>query len=75
MEMRRREIPRFHEIIEDVETLSPEDQESLIEIVHRRLIQQKRADLAADIAEARQDYKEGRVRRGTVDDLMKELAG
>jgi hypothetical protein len=65
---------RFQEVIETVEALPPDDQELLIEIIRQRLIQQRRAELAADIAEARNAYQRGEVRRGTAADLMKELA-
>jgi len=64
---------RFQEAIETVEALPPDDQTLLIEIIRRRLIQQRRAELAADIAGARAAYQRGEVRRGTVADLMKEL--
>ena len=65
---------RFQEVIETVEALPLGDQASLIEIIHQRLIQQRRTELAADIAEARDAYQRGEVRRGTVADLMEELA-
>jgi len=65
---------RFQEAIETVEALPPGDQELLVEIIRRRLIQQRRAELVADIAEARNAYQRGEVRRGTVADLMEELA-
>jgi len=65
---------RFQEVIETVEALPPDEQELLVEIIRRRLIQQRRAELAADIAEARNAYQRGEVRRGTVADLMEELA-
>jgi hypothetical protein len=44
------------------------------QVIEQRLIQHRRAELAADSAEARQAYQEGEVRRGTVADLMEELA-
>ena len=66
--------PRFQEVIETVESLPFGDQALLIEIVRQRLIQQRHAELAADIAEARNAYQRGEVRRGTVADLMEELA-
>lgn len=67
--------PRFQDVIETVEALPPEDQTLLIEIIRQRLIQQRRAELAEEITEARQAYQHGQVRRGTVSDLMEELAG
>ena len=64
----------FQEVIESVEALPPEDQILLTEIVWQRLIQHRRAELAREIAEARNAYRRGDVHRGTVMDLMKELA-
>jgi hypothetical protein len=64
----------FQVALETVEELTPEDQEMLVEIVRRRLIEQRRTELAQDIAAAREAYRRGDVRRGTVDDLMAELA-
>ena len=65
---------RFQEVIESVEALPPEDQALLIEIIRQRLVQHRRSELAAEIAEARNAYQRGDVHRGTVADLMKELA-
>ena len=64
---------RFQQVIETVEALPPDDQLLLIEIIRQRLIQYRRAELAAEVAEAREAYHQGQVRRGTVADLMKEL--
>jgi len=71
---KKRVVPRFQEVIETVEALSPDDQVLLIEIIRQRLIQYRRAELAAEIAEARNAYQRGDVRRGTVADLMAEIA-
>jgi hypothetical protein len=64
---------RFQELIETIEALPLDDQELLIEIIHKRLIQQRRAKLAAEVAEAREAYQKGEVRRGTVAELMEDL--
>ncbi|WP_369424617.1 hypothetical protein [Methanothrix sp.] len=71
--MTGREAYRFDEVIEAVESLPPDDQEALIGIIRMRLIQRRRAELASEIAEAREDYRQGRVRRGTVSELMEDL--
>ena len=62
-------VPRFQQVIETVETLPPDDQLLLIGIIQQRLIQHRRAELAAEVAEGHETYH-----RGTVDDLMKDLA-
>jgi len=69
----KRVSSRFQEVIETVEALPPDDQQLLIEIIRQRLIQHRRANLAEEIAEARRAYREGKVRRGTVTELMEEL--
>lgn len=64
---------RFQELIEAIEALPLDDQSLLIEIVRQHLIQRRRAELAAEIAEARDAYQRGEVRRGTIADLMEDL--
>ena len=64
---------RFQEVIESVEGLEPDDQAMLIEIIRQRLIQHRRTELAAQVAEARAAYQRGEVRRGTAVDLIDEL--
>ena len=61
-------------MIETIEALPIDDQESLIGIIRQRLIQRRRAELVAEVVEARNDYQRGEVRRGTVADLMEDLA-
>lgn len=53
-----------------MEALPPDDQWLLIDIIQQRLIQHRRGVLAEEIAEAREAYRHGYVRRGTVADLM-----
>lgn len=72
--MSTRGTSTFQMALETVEELTPGDQEMLVEIVRRRLIERRRAELAEDIIAAREAYRRGDVRRGTVDDLMAELA-
>ena len=67
-------VPRFQQVIETVETLPPDDQLLLIGIIQQHLIQHRRAELAAEVAERHEAYHRGTVHRGTVDDLMKDLA-
>ena len=72
--MSMRTTSTFQVALEAVEKLAPRDQEMLVEIMRHRLTEQRRADLAEDIAAAREAYQRGDVRRGTVDELMAELA-
>lgn len=63
----------FQKALETVEALPLEAQAILIDIIEKRLSQQRRANLVQEVQEAEQDYAMGRVRRGSVADLMAEL--
>jgi len=63
----------FDEALEIIESFPEEQKESIIEIVKRRLSEERRERLAQTVKEAREEYARGEVRRGTVDDLMLEI--
>ena len=63
----------FQKAIETVEELDPEAQAILVDIIQKRLKQQRRDELLKAVAEAERDYTQGNVRRGSVADLMAEL--
>ncbi len=65
--------PSFQELIESVEALPIEDREMLVEIINKRIIEQRREELLADMEESLEACRRGEVRTGTVDDLMKDL--
>ncbi len=64
----------FQDVLDMIESLPKEQQENLIAIIRRRLIEHKREVLAERINRAREEYRLGKVRRGTVDDLMNEIS-
>ena len=71
--MEQVKMSRLQQALDVVESLPPEEQMMLFEIARRRFIEQRRADLAGEIATARQVYRQGQVRRGTAGDLMAEI--
>jgi hypothetical protein len=64
---------RLQEAIETVEALPPDDQALLIEIVQRRLIEQRRREIAYHAQVTLQALKEGQAQSGTVKDLRQDL--
>ncbi|MGL5872270.1 MAG: hypothetical protein ACRC2R_07860 [Xenococcaceae cyanobacterium] len=64
---------KFNEILEQIETLSNDDQEILIDLVKRRLIERRRDEIAENITKAHQEYQSGEVFRGSVEDVIAEL--
>ena len=63
----------FREALELIESLPEEDRRDLIDIVRRRLVEERRADIAKAIQAARGEWARGEVTGGTVDDLLSEL--
>jgi len=59
--------------IETVEALPREDQLTLIELVQRRLVEFRRAEIACNADETLKSVREGRARYGSVKDLKDEL--
>ena len=72
--MSNQEVVSFHEAIDIIESLPEYQQENLIDIVRHRLIERSRQLLIKNVKEARKEYTRGEIKKGTVDDLMKELA-
>lgn len=64
---------RFDEVLEAVEKLAPDDQETLIALVQRRRLARQRAQLAKEIAEARQEFLAGGCQPRPPDALMREI--
>lgn len=66
-------VVTFNEILESADKLSLDEQETLTEVLHRRIIEHRRAELAKEIWEAQQEFKEGKCKSATPSELMKEI--
>ena len=64
----------FQEAVDIVESLPQNQQEDLIGILQRRMIEQKRESLVKSVRQARVEYKKGKIKRGSVEDLLKDLS-
>lgn len=65
----------FQEIIEAIEKLTIEDQDRLFELIRKRRIENRRAEILANAQEVMQAFKNGTAKRGSVDDLIADLLG
>jgi hypothetical protein len=63
----------FGEVLEVIDQLSLDEQETLVDILHRRMAERGRQQLVAEIEAARQEFAEGGCQPATTDDLMKEI--
>ncbi|MBU2623914.1 MAG: periplasmic heavy metal sensor [Proteobacteria bacterium] len=63
----------FGEILEAADNLPIADQESLRDILTKRIIERRRNELAQEIREAKKEYEAGQCKPVTPDELMNEL--
>ncbi len=60
-------------ILDEIASLSLADQEMINEIMHKRIIEEKREEIRADYLAALEERAQGRTRSGSVDDLFGSL--
>jgi hypothetical protein len=63
----------FRDVLEAADHLSQDEQEELISILQRRLVDAARQRLATEVQEARREFAEGRCSPATPDELMSEI--
>lgn len=64
---------QFHQILEMIDDLSLDEQDDLINIIQHRQIEKRREEIAKNIHQAHQDYQQGKVFRGNIEDIIAEL--
>ncbi|MGJ3251627.1 MAG: hypothetical protein ACFE0J_10915 [Elainellaceae cyanobacterium] len=67
------QVSKLDQVLDSIEMLPLEDQEVLVELIQRRLVERRREEIAKHIAQAQADYEAGKVFRGTVEDAIAEL--
>ena len=65
----------FDKIVGLANGLSLPQKESLVEIMSKRLVEQRRAVLRNDIRDANREFRAGRCRTVTATELMREITG
>lgn len=63
----------FGEILEAADELPVADQETLLEILQRRIIERRREGIARDVEEAREALRAGQCRPATPDEILDEI--
>jgi uncharacterized protein YeeX (DUF496 family) len=65
----------FDKIVGLTDGLSLSQKESLVEILSKRVMEQRRTALRKDIRDANREFRAGRCRVVTPDELMQEIVG
>ena len=66
-------IISFNNMLDIVSKLPVEEQWMLAEIIKKRIIEQRRKELANSVKESMEEYNRGQATTGSLDDLIKDL--
>ena len=68
-------MPSFSDVVDAADKLSIDEQETLVEILRRRIAERNRAELVRDVKDARAEFAGGQSRPASVSDIMDEVRG
>jgi hypothetical protein len=71
--MRRTGTSQLQRALDAVEKLPPDDQETLLDLVRRRLADRRRAEIAHNAEVTLQAVRDGHGQYGSVEDLRRDL--
>jgi len=63
----------FAEVLEAADHLTAEEQEALLELLHKRMTERRRAELAADVQASGKEFREGRCRPSNPGEICREM--
>ncbi len=72
--MSSRNTTTFQDALDVIESLPETQQEDLINLIRRRLVEQRREKIIKGVRGARREYARGEVKKGSLDDLMRDLS-
>ncbi len=68
-------MPTFSDVVDATDDLSVDEQETLVEILRRRIAMQNRNALVRDVEEARAEYRSGQTCTKSPSGIMDEVRG
>ena len=68
-------MPSFSDVVGATDDLSVDEQETLVEILRRRIAMQNRNALVRDVEEARAEYQSGQTCTKSPSGIMDEVRG
>lgn len=69
------EAQQFGDVLEAADQLSEDEQETLLEVLQKRLAERRRLEIAEDVRQARLEHERGKTQVVTPDELMNEILG
>ena len=65
----------FSDVVDAADELSVDEQETLVELLRRRIAKRNRDTLIRDVADARAEFRSGQTHTSSVSDIMDEARG
>ena len=66
---------QFGDVLEAVDALTLDEQETVVDVLRRRIAERRREELAEDVEEAYREFLAGNCKPCTPDELMAEVLG
>lgn len=63
----------YGQVVDSIEALPDEQQESLVELVQRRLAARRREALVESVRQARKEFKSGKCRPASPAEIMRKI--
>lgn len=63
----------FGDILDAATELTIDEQETLIDVLRRRIAEHRRTAIVRDVREAREEFEAGRCRSATPDEILDEI--
>ena len=63
----------YGQVLDSIDALSEDQQESLLDIVRKRLAERRRAALIKSVGEAQKEFKSGKLRPATSAEIMRKI--
>jgi hypothetical protein len=63
----------YGQVLDSIEALPEDQQESLVDIVRKRLAERRRDALIKSVGEARKEFKSGKLRPATPAEIMSKI--
>ena len=65
----------FFDIVDATDNLSVDEQETLVEILRRRIAKRNRDAIVRDVSDAQAEFQSGKTCASSVSDIMREVRG
>ena len=63
----------YGQVLDSIDALPDEQQESLVDIVRKRLAERRRAALVKSVGAARKEFKAGKLRSANPSEIMRKI--